>query len=357
MTSQLPEGATIGILGGGQLGRMLAMAAARLGYRTHIFAPAPAPAADVAAVWTQGSYDDATALASFAAACDVVTLEFENIPVAALDTIAAKTPVFPGAHALATSQDRLHEKRFLADLGLATAPFSPVDGPEMVAPALAETGLPAILKTRRFGYDGRGQIRVADQAEAETALASFAGAPLIAEGVVPFTTEISVIAARGQDGGVAAYDPGENRHEDGILATTTVPAHLPRNAVTDAVLAASRILTALNYVGVMGVEMFVTQAGLVINEMAPRVHNSGHWTQVGCAVDQFEQHIRAIAGWPLGDGRRHADVVMENLLGTAIETAASRAAETGTQLHLYGKGEARPGRKMGHINRITGPAS
>ncbi|MCR9069744.1 MAG: 5-(carboxyamino)imidazole ribonucleotide synthase [Rhodobacteraceae bacterium] len=356
MTDPLPPGSTVGILGGGQLGRMLAMAAARLGLKTHIFEPGPAPAADVAHRWTQAPYDDDAALDAFAADCDVITFEFENIPAKALDRLAGAKPIFPRPNALEVSQDRLTEKRFLMEQGLSTAPFAPIDGPVDLPEALAATGLPAILKTRRFGYDGKGQARVTDMDGAGAALAELNGAPAIAEGVVPFLSEISVIAARGQDGQVAVYDPGENVHVGGILFTTTVPAALPARRRTDAVLIASRILTALDYVGVMGVELFVTPTALIVNEIAPRVHNSGHWTQAGCAVDQFEQHIRAVAGWPLGDGTRYADVVMENLIGDDVARALTAAADPHIQVHLYGKAEARPGRKMGHLNRITGPA-
>jgi 5-(carboxyamino)imidazole ribonucleotide synthase len=346
----------IGILGGGQLGRMLAMAAARLGYRTHIFEPGTAPAADVAWKWTQAPYENLDALRAFADECDVITYEFENIPADALDILSETTPLHPNRRALEVSQDRLTEKDFLSDLGLAVAPYATVTGSGDLDGALSGTGLPAILKTRRFGYDGKGQARITEAAEAEEALASLEGAPAIAEGFVEFSKEISVIAARGLDGAVAAYDPGENVHRDGILATTTVPAAIPASLRTDAVLIASRILNALDYVGVVGVELFVTRSGLVVNEIAPRVHNSGHWTQAGCAVDQFEQHIRAITGWPLGDGTRHADVVMENLIGAEVDRAAALAAERGVQVHLYGKAETRPGRKMGHVNRVTGPA-
>lgn len=356
MTEPLSSGSVIGILGGGQLGRMLAMAAARLGYRTHIFEPGTAPAADVAWKWTQAPYDDLDALRSFAGECDVITYEFENIPADALDILSETTPLHPNRRALEVSQDRLSEKDFLSNLGLAVAPYAAVTGSGDLDGALSGTGLPAILKTRRFGYDGKGQARITEAAEAEEALASLEGAPAIAEGFVEFSKEISVIAARGLDGAVAAYDPGENVHRDGILATTTVPATIPASLRTDAVLLASRILNALDYVGVLGVELFVTRSGLVVNEIAPRVHNSGHWTQAGCAVDQFEQHIRAITGWPLGDGTRHADVVMENLIGAEVDRAAALATERGVQVHLYGKAETRAGRKMGHVNRVTGPA-
>ncbi|MEM7724736.1 MAG: 5-(carboxyamino)imidazole ribonucleotide synthase [Pseudomonadota bacterium] len=355
MTEPLPPGSTIGILGGGQLGRMLAMAAARLGYVTHIYEPGAAPAAQVADAWTQAPYDDAAALTQFARSCDVITFEFENIPAPALDILSATTPLYPDRKALEVSQDRLTEKTFLRDLGLATAPFAPIDSASDLDAALSQTGTPAILKTRRFGYDGKGQARVMETGEAEAALASLEGAPAIAEGFVAFSREISVIAARGQDGAVAAYDPGENVHTDGILSTTTAPARLPTSLRTDAVLMASKILNALDYVGILGVELFVTRQGLVVNEIAPRVHNSGHWTQAGCAVDQFEQHIRAITGWPLGDGGRHADVIMENLIGDDVARASKLAGKSGVQIHLYGKSDIRPGRKMGHINRITSP--
>ncbi len=347
----LPGGATIGILGGGQLGRMLAMAAARLGYRAHVFAPGDAPAADVSHAVTRAAWDDAGALAAFAARCEVITYEFENIPLAALDALGA-TPLHPGRRALEVSQDRLDEKRFLQGLGLATAPFAPVDDAGSLAAALDAIGTPALLKTCRLGYDGKGQARLDTRADAARALAAMQGAPAILEGLVPFTRELSVIVARGQDGAVAAYDPGENLHEGGILRRTTVPAALSTARRTDAVLLAGRIVTALDHVGVMGVELFDTPSALVVNEIAPRVHNSGHWTQNGCAVDQFEQHIRAIAGWPLGDGARHADVTMENLVGDDVARVPELARAPDTALHLYGKAEARPGRKMGHVNRI-----
>jgi len=354
MTEPLPAGSTIGILGGGQLGRMLSVAAARLGYRSHIFEPAPnPPAGDVAHAVTTASYDDTAALAAFAQSVNVVTYEFENIPTSALAALEALRPIHPNRRALAVSQDRLTEKAFLSDLGLMTAPFAAVDDEVDLAEAIEEIGCPAILKTRRLGYDGKGQARLASPADAETALAAMAGAPAILEGFVEFSHEVSVIAARGLDGSVAAFDPGENVHRDGILRTTTVPARLTEAQRTDAVLLAAKILNALKYVGVMGVELFVTPKGLIVNEIAPRVHNSGHWTQNGCAVDQFEQHIRAVAGWPLGDGARHADVVMENLIGDDMAKVPDIAREANAAIHLYGKAEARAGRKMGHVNRIT----
>jgi 5-(carboxyamino)imidazole ribonucleotide synthase len=356
MTDALGTGAVIGILGGGQLGRMLSVAASRLGFRTHIYEPSPdAPAGDVAHRTTTASYDNAAALAAFAASVDVVTYEFENVPTAALDLIEVYCPIRPGRQALATSQDRLTEKTFLAGLGLATAPFAPADSLNDLKAALAAIGTPAILKTRRLGYDGKGQARIMVAAETDAAFASLAGAPAILEGFVPFVREVSVIGARGLDGSVAAYDPGENVHDGGILRTTTVPARLSAGERTDAVLIAARILNALDYFGVIGVELFVTPGGLIVNEFAPRVHNSGHWTQNGCAIDQFEQHIRAIAGWPLGEGTRHCDVVMENLIGDDMERLPDLATKGGA-IHLYGKRETRPGRKMGHVNLVTGPS-
>ncbi len=354
MTDLLTQGATIGILGGGQLGRMLSVAAARLGYKTCVFDPAgDCPASHVANFHLKAAYDDAEALRRFAEACDIVTYEFENIPTDALDVIEALRPIRPGREALRVSQDRLTEKRFLTDLGLATAPYAAVGDSGELAAALAQIGTPSILKTRRFGYDGKGQVRLTSPDEAAHAMAEIGDAPAILEGVVAFSHEVSVIAARGLGGEVACYDPGENLHRDGILRSTTVPARLSTAQRTDAVLLAGRILNALDYVGVMGVELFVTEQGLVVNEIAPRVHNSGHWTQNGCAIDQFEQHIRAIAGWPLGDGTRHADVVMENLIGADIDRLSEIARDSAAALHLYGKTQVKPGRKMGHINRVT----
>jgi len=349
----LEQSATIGILGGGQLGRMLAVAASRLGLRCHIFEPgANPPAGDVAHSVTTAPYEDEGALRAFAAQVDVITYEFENIPTSALDVLEALRPIRPGREALRISQDRLTEKEFLTGLGLRTAPFAVVDNADDLARGLAQIGAPAILKTRRFGYDGKGQARLNSADDAGAAMQEMAGAPALLEGFVPFSHEVSVIAARGADGAVACFDPGENVHRNGILHTTTVPARLAPAQRSDAVLMAARILNALDYVGVLGVELFVTRAGLVVNEIAPRVHNSGHWTQNGCAIDQFEQHIRAVAGWPLGDGKRHSDVVMENLIGDDIAKVPDIARETHAALHLYGKAECKPGRKMGHVNRI-----
>lgn len=353
MTKALAPGATLGILGGGQLARMLSVAAGRLGFRTHIFDPAPdTPAADLAAQVTTAAWDDRKALDTFAASVNVITFEFENIPTATLDHLGAQKPIRPGLQALAVSQDRLTEKQFLRDLGLATAPFAPVADIAELEAAIAQIGTPAILKTRRMGYDGKGQARISDATEANMALDVMAGAPAILEGFVNFSHEVSVIAARGISGEVAAYDPGQNLHREGILRETRVPAKLSPSQRSDAVLLAARILNALDYVGVMGVELFVTPQGLIVNEIAPRVHNSGHWTQNGCAVDQFEQHIRAVMGLPLGDGGRYADVVMENLIGSDMDRLPELLRLRDVAVHLYGKAETRAGRKMGHINRV-----
>ena len=351
--TDLALGATIGILGGGQLGRMLSVAASRLGFRTHIYDPAAnPPAADVAHSLTTAGYDDAQALTAFANVVNVITYEFENIPTEALNLLERLRPIRPNRRALAISQDRLTEKAFLRSLGMQTAPFAAVTTSADMDAALVDIGTPSILKTTRLGYDGKGQARLMTPRDAPTALASMSGAPCVLEGFIDFTLEVSVIAARGLDGAVAAFDPGENVHRSGILHTTTVPARLTPAQRTDAVLIAARILNALEYVGVIGIELFVTPTALIVNEIAPRVHNSGHWTQNGCAVDQFEQHIRAVAGWPLGDGARHVDVVMENLIGYDIARVPALARDRDTAIHLYGKPDARPGRKMGHVNRV-----
>lgn len=353
MNEPLKPGATIGILGGGQLGRMLSVAASRLGFKTHIFEPgANPPAGHVADRVTTASYDDIAALSAFAASVDVLTYEFENVPAASLDVLEALRPIRPSRRALAVSQERIAEKDFLTSLGLTTAPYARVTDMASLQAALARIGTPAILKTTRLGYDGKGQARIMTPGDAEAALAAMHGAEAVLEGFIDFSHEVSVIAARGLDGSVACFDPGENVHRDGILHTTTLPARLSPGQRTDAVLLAARILNALEYVGVMGVELFVTPKGLIVNEIAPRVHNSGHWTQAGCAVDQFEQHIRAVAGWPLGDGSRFADVVMENLIGEDMARVPDLARERNLSIHLYGKAEVKPGRKMGHVNRI-----
>jgi 5-(carboxyamino)imidazole ribonucleotide synthase len=354
----LTPGSTIGILGGGQLGRMLALAAARLGLKCHIFCPDPeSPAFDVAAARSWAAYEDEAALDAFARAVDVVTYEFENVDVKAAERLARQVHVRPGPRALAVSQDRLTEKAFLHELGIATAPFAAVESAASLGAALASLDTPAILKTRRLGYDGKGQAMIRSDADAATALAAVRNAPAILEGFVAFSREVSVIAARGLDGSFAVYDVAENLHRAGILATSTVPARLRPETAAEAQRIAQKILAALDYVGVIGVEFFVTEGGgserLLVNEFAPRVHNSGHWTEDACAVSQFENHIRAVAGWPLGPATRHSDVVMQNLIGAEAADWLRLAADPEARLHLYGKREARPGRKMGHVNRVS----
>ncbi|MFN3615774.1 MAG: 5-(carboxyamino)imidazole ribonucleotide synthase, partial [Rubrimonas sp.] len=324
------------------------------GLRARIYAPeADPPAGDVAQA-VRGAWDDDDALTAFAATVDVVTLEFENVPVAAVQTLARRVPVRPGAGALAAAQDRLDEKTFLNAAGAETAPFAAVDDLADLRAALDRLGAPAILKTRRLGYDGKGQFRITDAAQAERALAAMGGQPAILEGFAAFDREISVVAARGLDGDFRAYDPGLNVHRDGILRTTTVPAGVDGDTAARAVAIARKVLDALDYVGVMGVELFHMPDGrLLVNEIAPRVHNTGHWTIEACAVCQFQQQIRAVCGWPLGDPRRHADAVMENLIGDEVDAWPRIAREPGAALHLYGKGDPRPGRKMGHVTRLT----
>ncbi len=354
LSAPVPPGGTIGILGGGQLGRMLAMAAARLGLKTHIFSDEDdAPAFQVCAARTLGRYDDVAALRAFAQNCDAVTYEFENVPAAAAALLATLKPTNPGAKALAVAQDRLEEKSFVRGLGIATADFVDVTSADAAEAALAQVGTPAILKTRRFGYDGKGQAKAGTVAEARAAFATFREAPSLLEAFVPFAFEASVIAARGADGAFAAYDPPENYHADHILKRSTVPGRLTPAQGEAAKAIARRIMEALGYVGVMCVELFVTRDGaLLVNEIAPRVHNSGHWTLEACAVSQFEQHIRAVAGWPLGDPARHSDAVMENIIGDEAEAWLARARQDGA-LHLYGKRAARPGRKMGHFTTLS----
>ena len=357
----LPAGSTIGIIGGGQLGRMLVMAAARLGYQTVVLEPqAGCPAAAVCGAHLRAAYDDAAALAELAGKVDVVTYEFENVPVETARKLAASVPVHPPPAALDVAQDRLAEKDFLNQAGLSTAPYRPVDGDETLAAALEAFGGDGVLKTRRLGYDGKGQrvFRSATPRDAEGAYAQMGGVPLILEGFVPFEREISVIAARGKDGALAAFDAAENVHRGGILRSSTVPAAISAETASAARTAAFAVLSVLDYVGVIGVEFFVLADGsLLVNEIAPRVHNSGHWTEAACAVSQFEQHIRAVAGLPLGDAGRHSDCVMENLIGDEVLAAPQLLEEPGLVLHLYGKREVRPGRKMGHFTRLAGRAS
>lgn len=353
----LEIGSTIGIIGGGQLGRMLAIAAARLGYKTIILEPqADCPAAQVANAQIIAAYDDEEALKKLAKLCAIVTYEFENVPVVAAQKLAEMTLVFPPPLALEISQDRFAEKQFLNESGIATAPWHLVNDRESLVAGLASLDGKGILKTRRFGYDGKGQVRFSSStAEAvDEALEAIRHAPAILEGFVPFEREVSVIAARARDGSVALYDISENVHVNGILATSTVPANISHETRLAAQKAAEQLLHALEYVGVLGLEFFVMEDGsLLTNEFAPRVHNSGHWTEAACAISQFEQHIRAIAGLPLGDPMRHSNCVMENLIGDDILKVPSILSESNAVLHLYGKDEAREGRKMGHVTRIS----
>ncbi len=348
----IPPGSTIGILGGGQLGRMIAVAAAQLGYRCHIYAPeAESVAAEISAAFTRAEWDDAAALARFAASCAVVTYEFENVPVAPLAALAEAT--VPHWRALETAQDRLTEKSFVTGLGGRTAPFAPVDSPADLAAAIARIGAPGILKTRRDGYDGKGQWRIA--APEDAAAVDLPGVPLIYEGFVTFLAEFSVILCRGADGAVRYWDSAENVHEHGILARSTVPASPAVQAQVPAARAlAAKVAEALGYVGVMTAEFFATAEGPVFNEIAPRVHNSGHWTIEGAVTSQFENHVRAICGLPLGDTALAARAVeMRNLIGAEADDWAAILADPANHLHLYGKGTSRPGRKMGHVTRLT----
>jgi 5-(carboxyamino)imidazole ribonucleotide synthase len=354
-------GATLGIIGGGQLGRMLAVAAARLGLNVHVFAPeADSPAFAVATHRTCAAYDDEAALIAFAKAVDVVTYEFENVPRRSAEIVGSFAPLYPDARALATTQDRLAEKTFVSGLGIATAPFRSVSDARDLEAALTEIGRPAVLKTRRFGYDGKGQALIRAETDAGEAWRAMHHAPCILEGFVPFEREISVVAARTAAGGFAAYDVCANTHRDHILDVTRVPAGLAEATEGEAVTIARTIADALGYVGVLAVEMFLVKDGgrerLVVNEIAPRVHNSGHWTIEGAVASQFEQHVRAISGWPLGSARRLGVVEMRNLIGDDAAGWPAILGDPEAHLHLYGKHEARPGRKMGHVTRVFPPA-
>ncbi len=351
----LPPGSTIGMLGDGQLGRMTALAAARLGYKIHVYAPDAegSPCAQVSAAVTSARWDDLDALEAFARSVDVVTLEWENVPVSVVEHLGRFAPVHPGGKVLSVAQDRVAEKSFVNGLGIATAPWRAAHSAEEVAKAVAEIGPRCILKSTRLGYDGKGQARIepgVDPAEAWAAIRSDAG---IVEGFVTFACEVSVIVARGLDGSVAAYPAVENRHKNGILDKTIAPARVSAATAAEAERVARRIAEALDLVGVLAVEMFVTPDGAVlVNEMAPRPHNSGHWTMDACHSDQFEQLVRAVCGLPLGSVDRVADAEMENLIGDDVLRWPDLLAESGARLHLYGKAEARPGRKMGHVTRL-----
>jgi len=360
MPEALPPGSVVGILGGGQLGRMLALAAARLGLKTHIYSDErDAPAFDVSEFSTVGSFADEAELSAFAGNVDVVTCEFENVPAHALEIAGRKAPVHPSAKAFAVAQDRLAEKDFMRGLGIPVAGYADVHDEQTLRDALTCVQLPAILKTRRFGYDGKGQALVRNKAEALAALKDLRGQPALIERLVAFEREISVLVVRGRDGTVKFYDPVENVHQNGILAVSRVPPRITADCALEARRIAGKVAEALGHVGVLCVEMFQREEAphLLVNEIAPRVHNSGHWTIDACLVSQFENHIRAIAGWPLGGTARHSDAVMTNLIGADVEHWRELAREEGVAVHLYGKAEARPGRKMGHTTRLLPKSS
>jgi 5-(carboxyamino)imidazole ribonucleotide synthase len=362
VTTQAPVtlkiGDTIGILGGGQLGRMLAMAAARLGLRCQIFSPDPdSPAFDVVQASTCAEYADVEALELFASDVDVITYEFENVPAAAAAVLAARRPVLPGRTVLETTQDRLVEKDFVTRLGIGTAAYADVTSPDSLRAATARIGRPAVLKTRRFGYDGKGQAMIRNSDDLDRIWEELGTRAAILEAFVPFEREISVVAARSADGEVQCFDVTENEHRDHILKVSRAPAAIPDELAEEARRIAGVIATALDYVGVLAVEMFVlVEAGrpkLLVNEIAPRVHNSGHWTLDGASISQFEQHIRAIAGWPLGKPVRHGAVTMTNLIGDEINDYPQWLTVRGATVHIYGKGTPRPGRKMGHVTEVA----
>jgi 5-(carboxyamino)imidazole ribonucleotide synthase len=357
-SSPLPPGSTIGIIGGGQLGRMAALAAARLGYRVHIFTPeTDSPAAQVSDAATIARYDDQDAIERFVRSVDVVTFEFENIPAESVRHMAEHVPVRPCWSVLEVAQDRVNEKRFFNSIGIETAPWRAVGSLEDLRRAVDEIGRPSVLKTARMGYDGKGQVKIGPDTDLEEAWAALgkgldeAGQGVL-EGFIDFLGEISVIVARGQDGEWAAFDPVWNVHRDHILDTTTVPAPIPPSLIGQAMDIAHRSAEALGVVGLLAVEMFVTPDRLLANEMAPRPHNSGHWTMDACVTDQFEQFIRAVCGLPLGSPERHSDAEMKNLIGADVDQWLDILKDPTARLHLYGKAEARPGRKMGHVNRI-----
>jgi 5-(carboxyamino)imidazole ribonucleotide synthase len=352
----LRPNSTIGILGGGQLGRMLSLAAARLGFKCHVFAPSPdSPAFEVVHRVTCADYGDNSALDRFADDVDVITFEFENVPAPTATFLSARKPVLPDPQILATTQDRLTEKNFISALGIATARYAEVSSPQDLTRALATIGRPAVLKTRRFGYDGKGQISIRDDSDHATAWRAIGEQPAILEAFVPFEREVSIVAARARDGRVACFDLIENEHRDHILKLSRVPANVGESVAKEAKRIAETIAAAFTYVGVFAVEMFVLpgHGSLLVNEIAPRVHNSGHWTLDGATVSQFEQHIRAIAGWPLVTPLRHGTVEMVNLIGSEVDDFAKWLPVEGASLHLYGKVAVRPGRKMGHVTRVV----
>ncbi|MGE0753205.1 MAG: 5-(carboxyamino)imidazole ribonucleotide synthase [Variibacter sp.] len=357
MIAPLASDATIGILGGGQLGRMLALAAGKLGLKCHVMSPDPqAPAFDVVHRVTCADYSDTEALDRFSGDVDVITYEFENIPAETATFLSARKPVLPNPRILATTQDRLLEKTFVNDLGIATARFAEVDGPEELKAALEAVGRPGVLKTRRFGYDGKGQVMIRNGIDPLAAWEEIGGQPAILEAFVPFEREVSVVAARSATGQVETFDVTENEHRDHILKTSRVPAQISDGLADKARRMTAVIADAFDYVGVLAVEMFVVADAhghaLLVNEIAPRVHNSGHWTLDGATVSQFEQHIRAVAGWPLAKPVRLGDIEMTNLIGNEALHYGDWLTVPGASVHLYGKAAVRDGRKMGHVTRI-----
>jgi 5-(carboxyamino)imidazole ribonucleotide synthase len=351
----LPPNATIGLVGGGQLGRMSAMAAARLGYRCHILTrEVDSPATQVSRAVTISDYRDPASLRAFAAAVDVISFEFENVSAEGLDLLASLRPVRPAPSVLRISQDRIDEKTFLNHAGVATAPWAAVGSREELQQAVQRLGLPAVLKTTRLGYDGKGQAMLRALDDLDPAWERLEPKPLVLEGFVDFACEISVVAARGMDGAVTAFDTVENRHRNHILDVTLAPARVSTEVDQAAQSIARRIVEALDLVGLLAVEMFVDgTGGVLVNEIAPRPHNSGHWTIDACPASQFEMHIRSIAGLPLPAATRHSDAVMKNLIGPeGIALWPAALAEPGIIPHLYGKADALPGRKMGHVTRL-----
>lgn len=355
----LKPNSTIGIIGGGQLARMLAMAAAQLGFRTVILEPDPnAPAAQVANDQIMAAYDDEIALESLAHECDVITYEFENVPASAVEMLEDFSKVYPGSKALKISQDRLLEKENAIAIGATPANFFKVNTIEELHAGLKEVGYPAILKTRRMGYDGKGQVRIGSEADVNDAFEAMNDQDAILEAFISFSCEISVIAARSQDGTFSSFDIAENVHKNHILDTSTIPAKIHTDVAVKAIEVAKKIADNLDYVGVFAVECFVEDAqtanfSLYVNEIAPRVHNSGHWTEAACAISQFEQHIRAITGLTLGDPSRHSDCIMQNLIGSDVDNLPVLCEKSNAKIHLYGKLETRAGRKMGHVTYLS----
>lgn len=352
--SSIAPGSVIGIVGGGQLGRMTAVAAAELGYRVHVFTPeSNSPTEQVCEQAIVAAYDDDEAIKAFGEGVDVITFEFENIPAATVQKLSAYAPVRPCWNCLAISQDRVKEKTFAASLGIETAPWQRITSAAELSAAIAAIGTPSILKTTTLGYDGKGQVRIHNDTDPVQAWAELGDEVGILEGFVDFVMEVSVITARRPSGAMASYDVVQNRHKDGILDITIAPADIHEDLADSARAIGQQLAEAMDLVGLLTVELFVTQDGhLLMNEMAPRPHNSGHWTQDGCVTSQFEQLVRAVTGLPLGTPQRHSDAVMKNLIGHDVDPWEDILTNPDNKLHLYGKVEARAGRKMGHVNRL-----